>query len=62
MRMLLFQPMTPSRDTCFSDFLLTAESVDNGRVKAVHSGVDIVVRSVYMRNEREKQLERQEGS
>lgn len=48
--------MTPPRDTCFSDLLLTAESVDNGRVNAVHSGVDIVVRSVWMRNERKKTI------
>jgi hypothetical protein len=43
--MLLFQSMTPPRDTCFSDLLLTAESIDNGRIKAAHSDVDIVVRS-----------------
>ena len=54
---LLFQAMTPPRDTCFSDLLLTAESVDNGGVRAAHSGVDIVVRSAYRR----KIIERQEG-
>ena len=47
---LLFQPMTPPRDTCFSDLLLTAESIDNGRIKAAHSDVDIVVRSVEKNN------------
>jgi hypothetical protein len=31
--MLLFQPMTPPRDTCFSDLLLTTRSVDNGGLK-----------------------------
>jgi len=46
MCMLLFQPMTPPRDTCFSDLLLTAESIDNGGLRLLHSGVDIVVGSV----------------
>lgn len=45
----------------FFRFALTAESVDNGEVKAVHSGVDIVVRSVYTRNEKKTIESEREG-
>ncbi len=54
---LLFQPMTLPRDTCFSDLPLTARSVDN-------SGLRLCTVSRWIRihiyKKREKIIERQE--
>jgi hypothetical protein len=59
MCMLLFQAMTPSRDTCFSDLLLTAESVDNGGLR-LRTVVSILSLDLYRWKSERKIIDRQE--
>jgi hypothetical protein len=51
--MLLFQAMTLPRDTCFSDLLRTAESVDNGGLR-LRTVVSILSLDLCIREAREK--------